>query len=286
MNARTRQPNSSGQFCVLHPAAETEAGADRKSEQKLFTRGVLQLQVTCGKCLKLPQNGLANAIPYELRLDRWQHGVMAIGPSPLLQHLQLLGLSLQILENSGKQNTDEVLQSDVLLNISRVSGFPSRALRSLSANGQMKQSSRLVPTEVVRQTANDLLQVIKEIPVVRKVFPGNGATSSRGSSTKLNCGDRRIDQFFPAGASQVSCQARIVSQVFQKALCQPRELPPLLVRYRRKRVVYVRKGPVLLLLLIPVLRFFSLHRKRAFGAFLREGRWQLELPNGYSYDVD
>src|SRR5579862_2316194 len=220
MHAQLCQTRLSSQSLLVNVPSRMLLHARKQLGQQLFDRGIPQFQVARSQCAKVFYENLANAEPDEFRFDRREHGVMAVGPSPFLQNCNLLGLTLQILENSREKNTDEIFKRKVLLKVGRIREFTMHAINGFVVDCLMKESARFVATEVVRDTADDLFQVIQKTRVISEVFAIHGATCSRRSGSELHRGDRDIDEFFPAGPSQVSGQPWVVSQIFQKAFCK------------------------------------------------------------------
>ena len=203
---------------------------------------------------------------------------MTIRLRPFLQHGKLLGFALQLLEDSSKKDIDQVFEINVPLEVERISGFIRHTINGFVVNRLVRKLAGLVPTEVVCNTSNDLLEVFQKTPIVCKVLAISGAAFSGGLSAELDCGNRGIDQFLTAGSRQVARKSRLVFKVFQKALGQSGKLPPLLVRYRRKGVVHIRKGSVLLLS-FPRLRFFRFHSKKRVWRISRKRRANYDRGN-------
>lgn len=229
--------------------------------QQLFPCGIRQFEVTRRQCAEVFHENFANTESDEFRLHWREHGVVTIGPSPFLQHCKLLGLVLQISEDSRQQNVHQIFKRKILIDVDRVCEFTWRAIVSLFVNGLVEESACSMSVVVVDHTSNDLFQVIQESLIVQEMFTLHGATSSGRAGSKLHGGDGSVDNFFATSASQVSGQTRIVSQISQKAFCQPRKLAPLLVGYCRKGLAHFRNGSVSMRLLFPGLRIFRGHSK-------------------------
>jgi hypothetical protein len=241
---------------------------ERQSEQQLFAGGVPHFQVGRRQNSKLSYDGLTNTEPDKFRLDGWEDGIMTIGPGPLPQHGKLLGLALQFQQDSRQKHPKKIFEGNILLEVDRISGITGRSIDTFVIDWLVKKLARFVTAEVVGHAADNLLQMVQEFPTVCKELALDGTASPRRMGAELNSRYGSIDEFLTTGASQVSRQSRVVSQVSQKALSQPGELPPLFMRYRPKRLGHIRKGSISLLQLSRF-RSFRLHSKtrvwRVFG---------------------
>jgi hypothetical protein len=249
-------------------APSTDDIRERRSKQQLFAGGVPHFQVGRRQNSKLSYNGLTNTEPDKFRLDGWEDGILTIGPGPLPQHGKLLGLTLQFQQNSRQKHPEKIFEGNILLKVDRINGITRRAIGTLLIDWLVKKLARFVTAEVVGDAADNLLHVVQEFPTVCKVLALDGTASPRRLGAELNGRHGSIDELLAAGASQVSRQSWVVSQVSQKAFSQSGELSPLFMRYRPKRLGHIRKGSILLLLLRRF-RSFRLHSKtrvrRVFG---------------------